>query len=209
MGTILTDTLGEYSSRAISAAVWDERADFGSRTTDDGTPRHVCTCPFRQTGAMLFNNTSDERTTWAVSGFRTISDNFGNVYGDDGGYGTAERFTRLLRDGGDCQLFHVGLDHSYLDPARNQMQIASQDEIFVGQNPNFGPTGLSVLPIVNVPPYVNSGVFNVNTANLFNVEAAYSWGRGLIQSECRWTNLSLPGGGDRTINAGYITRVTC
>ncbi len=159
--------------------------------------------PFRQTGVMLFDNALGEQMTWAVSGFRTISDNFGNVYGDDGGYGTAERITGLLVDNGDSCLFHVGLDHSFLDPARDQILIASQDEIFVGQQPTLGPGGLSVLPIVNVPPFVNSGVFNVDHLNLFNVEAAVSTGQSLVQTEYRWSNLELAGGEDVTVHGGY------
>ncbi|TWU47596.1 Phosphate-selective porin O and P [Rubripirellula tenax] len=108
-------------------------------------PTVFALAPFRQTGIMLFDTAVDEQMTWAVSGFRTLSDNFGNVYGDNGGYGTAERITALLIDRGDCRVLHVGLDHSYLNPGRDQIQYASQDEIFVGQQPNFGPTGLSVL----------------------------------------------------------------
>ncbi len=144
-----------------------------------------------------------KRRTWAVSGFRTISDNFGNVYGDDGGYGTAERLTGLLLDRGDCRIMHVGFDHSYLQPARDQLQIAGQDEIFVGQQPNLGPTGLSVLPIVGVPPFVNTGVFSVDHVHLFNVESALSFGRVLVQSEYRWSNIVLPTGDDATVHGGY------
>lgn len=159
--------------------------------------------PFRQTGIMFSDSNPDDRRTVAVSGFRTISDNFGNVYGDDGGYGTAERITFLLADRGDTGLFHVGFDHSWLDPARDQFQIASTDEVFVGQQPNFGPASLSVQPIVFVPPLVNTGVFDLDYANLFNVEAAISMGRGLIQSEYRWTSLALPTGEDVTVHGGY------
>jgi phosphate-selective porin OprO/OprP len=161
--------------------------------------------PFRQTGVMFSDTAHDDLVTWAVSGFRTISDNFGNVYGDNGGYGTAERMTFLIVDNGDTGIVHLGLDHSFLNPARDQIQIASQDEIFVGQQPNLGPTGLSVFPIVGVPPFVNTGVFNVEHVNLFNVEGAVSLGRALLQSEYRWSNLSLPNGGDETVHAGYVT----
>ncbi len=168
-------------------------------------PTAFALSPFRQTGIMLFDTALDERITWATSGFRTQSDNFGNVYGDDGGLGTAERLTFLPRDFSDSDLIHLGLGHSYIDPARNQMQLASQDEIFVGQQPNLGPTGLSVFPIVFVPPFVQSGVFNVDHANLFNLEAARSWGHTLVQAEQRWSRLSLPTGETATVQAGYIT----
>jgi phosphate-selective porin OprO/OprP len=168
-------------------------------------PTPFALAPFRQTGVMFFDTAMEESVTWAAAGFRTISDNFGNVYGDDGGYGTAERVTTLLVDGGDASIVHLGLGHSYLDPARNQLLIASQDEVFIGQQPNLGPTGLSVLPIVNVPPFVNSGVFAVNDANLLNVEMAASLGHALIQSEYRWSVLNLPTGQEVTVHGGYAT----
>jgi len=161
--------------------------------------------PFRQTGIMFSDTAWDELATWAVSGFRTISDNFGNVYGDAGGYGTAERLTFLPVDRGDCGLVHLGFDHSFLQPARDQLQYASQDEVFVGQQPNLGPTGLSVLPIVNVPPFVNTGVFDVNHSNLLNVEGAISFGRALLQSEYRWANVELLTGETATVHGGYAT----
>lgn len=162
--------------------------------------------PFRQTGIMFSNTALEENATWAVSTFRTLSDNFGNVFGDDGGFGTAERITFLAMDrGDDCGLIHFGIDHSYLDPARNQLQIASQDEVFIGQQPNLGPTSTSVLPIVNVPPFVNTGIFSLDHAQLFNVESAVSLGHALIQSEYRWSHLNLPTGEDATVHGGYAT----
>lgn len=169
-------------------------------------PTIVAMSPFRQTGIMFSDVSESERMTYAVSVFRNFSDNFGNIYGEDGGYGTAERFTFLLRDDGDdAGVTHVGFGHSYLNPGRDQLQIASQDEVFIGQQPNLGPAGLSVFPIVNVPPFVNTGVFNVEHANLFNLEAAMSRGNKLIQSEYRWTNLELPSGDSATVHGGYIT----
>ncbi len=161
--------------------------------------------PFRQTGIMFSDTALDERATWAVSGFRALSDNFGNVYGDSTGLGTAERLTWLVRDCGDSNLIHIGMDHSYVDPARNQLQLASQDEVFVGQQPTLGPGGLSVLPIVFVPPFVNTGVFDVDHANLFNLEGAWSLGHSLVQAEHRWSRISLPTGEKTTVQGGYIT----
>lgn len=168
-------------------------------------PTPFALVPFRQTGIMLFDTALEESMTWAVSGFRTLSDNFGNVYGDNGGFGISERFTFLAWDSGDSGLLHLGFDHSYLDPGRDQLQYASQDEIFIGQQPNLGPTSLSVLPIVGVPPFVNSGVFNVEHVNLWNVESAISFGRALMQSEYRWANVSLPTGESATVQGGYVS----
>ncbi len=161
--------------------------------------------PFRQSGIMVSNTAVDQRATWAMSGFQTLSDNFGNVYGDNGGLGTAERLTFLLSDCGDSNLIHLGVGHSYINPARDQLQLASQDEVTIGQQPNLGPGSLSVFPIVFVPPFVQSGVFNVDHANLFNVEGAWSWGRTLVQAENRWSRLVLPTSEAPTVQAGYVT----
>ncbi len=166
-------------------------------------PSMFALAPFRQTGIMYYGNTTDEVATWAFSGYRTLSDNYGNVFAENGGYGTAERITWLPWDNGDCGLFHIGIDHAYLDPGRNVLQYVSQDEVFVGQQPNLGPSGLSVFPIEFVPPFVNSGVFQTNSANLFNVESALSLGRTVVQSEMRWSNVQTPTG-IATVPAAYL-----
>ncbi len=168
-------------------------------------PTSIALAPFRQTGIMLSDTALEETFTWAVSGFRTLSDNYGNVYGDSTGLGVAERVTFLYRDRGDCDLMHFGFAHSYMDPGRNQLLYASQPEIFVGQQPNLGPGGLAVLPIENVPPFANSGVFNVDHANLVNFEVARSWGTSVLQAENRWSRVALPTGDTATVQAGYVT----
>jgi phosphate-selective porin OprO/OprP len=150
--------------------------------------------PFRQTGIMFFDTAQDKRRTYAISGFRSLSDNFGNVYGESGGYGLATRFTYLPIDEGDGRIVHLGFDYSFVDPARNMIQYASTDEVFIGQNPNLGPTSLSVLPIEFTPAFVNTGVFTVDNVNLFNVEGAIGWGRTVLQSEFRLAHVSTPVG---------------
>ena len=159
--------------------------------------------PFRQTGIMLFDTALDERMTWAASGYRYLSDNFGNVYADTGGYGVATRVTALPIDYGDSGLVHVGLDYSYNDPGRDQVQYASTNEFFVGQQPDLGPLALSVEPIVAVPPFVNTGAMPTNRTNLFNVEGAASWGRFLVQSEARWAQVQLTDGTTNTFPGAY------
>lgn len=84
-----------------------------------------------------------------------------------------------------------------------RLAYASQNEFFVGQQPTLGPGGLSVLPIVTVPPFVNTGIMPTNRTNLFNVEAAASWGRMLIQSEVRWAQVELTDGTTNTFPGAY------
>jgi len=161
--------------------------------------------PFRQTGIMANNTALDEHVTWAASVYRHLSDNYGNVYGDDGGWGLASRITLLpiYVDEGEY-LLHLGADYSFNDPGRDEAQFASQDEVFVGQNPNLGPNGLDFLPLVGVPPFVNTGVIPTDDIHLFNLEAAAALGRLYLQSEARWAVVDRQNGlGTATFPALY------
>ncbi len=160
--------------------------------------------PFRHSGVMLFDASEDERRTWAVSGYRYISDNFGNVYSDTGGYGLATRLTCLPMTWDDDKHFHLGADYSYNRPGRGVVQIAYFNEYFGGQNPNLGPTSLSVLPIVGVPPFVNTGQVNADSAQFFNLESALAMGRMAIQAETRWARVQRSGGGTATFPGAYV-----
>lgn len=166
-------------------------------------PLTFALAPFRQTGVMLSDYSADERMTWAVSGYRYLSDNFGNVYADTGGYGAAMRLTYLPVDCGDERLVHLGVDYSFNDPGRGLVQYVSTNEFFVGQNPTLGPGGLSVLPIVGVPPFVNTGAIPTEHANLLNFEGAVSFGRLVVQSEARWAVAEQTSGASDTLPGAY------
>jgi phosphate-selective porin OprO/OprP len=162
-------------------------------------PTLFALAPFRQTDVS-----PSERMTWAIAGYRFLSDNFGNVYGDSGGFGMATRVTALPIDWGDEQLLHLGFGYSYNDPARNEVQFASTNEFFVGQNPNLGPGGLSVLPVVGVPPFVTTGAMPTDHVSMLNVEAATNWGGLVVQSEARWAVVDLESGESNTFPGAYI-----
>ncbi|MEL7496039.1 MAG: porin [Planctomycetota bacterium] len=158
--------------------------------------------PFRQTGVMLFD--TFDRGTWAISGYRFLSDNFGNVFADNGGYGLATRWTRVLMKREENRLVHVGFDYSYNDPGRGLVQLVSTNEIFLGQNPNLGPAGLSVLPFVGVTPFVNTGPLATDSAQFFNIEGAIAMGRAAIQSEARWVRVEQPSGVTANFPGAYV-----
>jgi phosphate-selective porin OprO/OprP len=166
-------------------------------------PLTFALAPFRQTGIMLFDTAFDERMTWAVSGYRFLSDAFGNVYADTGGYGMATRLTFVPLEWDCDKLVHLGVDYSYNDPGRDFVFFASTNEFFVGQNPNLALSGFSVLPIVGVPPFVNTGAIPTERTNLFNVEGAFSLGRLLIQSEARWAVVDQANGVSNTFPGAY------
>ncbi len=166
-------------------------------------PLTFALAPFRQTGVMLFDTAIDQHLTWSVSGYRYLSDNFGNVYSDTGGYGFATRMTFLLHSR-ENRIVHFGLDYSYNEPGRDRVQYVSTNEFFVGQNPELGPSGLPVLPIVAIPPFVNTGVMSAQRTHLFNVEGALAIGRLIIQSEARWAHVSLADGSTNTFPGAYV-----
>ena len=160
--------------------------------------------PFRQTGIMAYDVSEDQRMTYAVAGYRYLTDNFGNVFGDSGGWGTATRVTWLpYYEGDDEGLIHVGADYSHNDPARDLVPFVATPEIFIGQNPEFGPQGIDFLPIINVPPFANTGAIPTEQTNLFNLEAAASWGNFVVQSEMRWAVVDQLNGARNTFPGFY------
>lgn len=141
--------------------------------------------------------------TYAVSGYRYLTDNFGNVFGDSGGWGTAARLTCLPLYDGDDALVHLGGGYSYNDPARDLVPFVATPEIFIGQNPEFGPAGIDFLPIVAIPPFAITGAIPTDHTNLFNLEAAASWGDFVVQSEMRWVILDQLNGARNTFPGFY------
>lgn len=160
--------------------------------------------PFRQTGIMLSGTTPDQGRTWAVSGFRYPSDNFGNVFSDTDGYGVASRLTTVPWACGPNQLWHLGVGYSYATPGHSVVQFVSSNELFLGNNPNQGPAGLSVLPIVGVPPFVNTGPLAADGVQFVNLESALAWGRLAFQSEWRLTQVDQSGTGAVTFPGAYV-----
>ncbi len=152
---------------------------------------------------MLFDTSEDERKAWAISGYRYLSDNFGNVFSDSGGYGMVSRLTAIAADFGDDRLLHIGVDYSFNDPGRGVVQFVNTNELFLGQNPILGPNGLASLPIVGVPPFVNTGQINAESAQFFNVESALALGRLAFQSEARWVAVNLTTGGAANFPGAY------
>lgn len=160
--------------------------------------------PFRQTGVMLFDSTPNDTGTWAIAGYRFLSDNFGNVFADDGGYGLATRLSRVVKQWEPNRLIHLGFDYSYNNPGRDVVQLVSTNEVFVGQNPNLGPAGLSSLPIIGVTPFVNTGQLAAETAELFNVEYGMALGSLAVQSEARWVRVDQTNGTRANFPGAYV-----
>lgn len=138
--------------------------------------------PFRQIGAMVFGNTEDEQSTYALSGFRFPTGPYGGNIGDSGGFGVATRLTHLLIDHGDGNgLLHIGGGFTFANPANNLVQYRNQPEVFVSETGGAAQVPVGV-PLA-VPPFVDTGLIPTQNFSLFNAELAYAIGSFYAQSE--------------------------
>lgn len=156
--------------------------------------------PFRQTGIGFYNHADDLTATWAFSGYRYLTDFFGNTVGDNGGYGLTGRATFLPVDNGEDTLIHLGGSYTFNDPARDILQFFSPPEVFVAQNlVPFQPT-----PIDGTPFFVSTGDLPANYYHGFNLEAAWGSGPFAVQTEARWAVVKQLGGGTVTLPSCYV-----
>lgn len=157
--------------------------------------------PFRQIGAMYFGNTEDERSTYAISGFRYPTGPYGGNIGDSGGYGLATRLTHLLVDNGDGNgLVHIGADYSYANPANNLIQYRNQPEVFVTE---AGGSNVPVGVPSAVPPFVDTGLISAQDYHLFDAELAYAIGSFYAQSEVLYSIVQQRNGEVDTFSGAY------
>lgn len=163
-------------------------------------PLPFALAPFRQTGIGFYDHSENERATWAVSGYRHLTDFFGNVVGDNGGYGVAARGTILPLDLGKNRIIHLGGGYTWNDPARDQLIFFSPPEVFVAQSlALFNPA-----PIDGTPPFVSTGLITAENYQAYNLEAAAGNGPFVVQSELRYAMIKQPGFSNVTIPAYYV-----
>jgi len=112
--------------------------------------------------------------------------------------------TRALGQRRPNRLLHLGVDYSFNDPGRDTIQFVSTNEVFLSQNPNLGPAGLSVLPIIGVTPFVNTGALSADTVQFFSAEAAVAAGRFAIQSEARFARVEQADGQELNFPGAYV-----
>ena len=151
--------------------------------------------PARNTGIRLNNANSSESLTWAVGGFRTDSDIYGDSVGDDGGRSLTTRLTWLpwYDDANDGRtLVHLGGAYSYRDPNDAQVQFRTRPEARLG----------AATP--NVPNFVDTGIIDADHWQLFGLEAAWVAGPLSLQAEQVFTNVSQPSD-DLGFRAWYVT----
>lgn len=170
--------------------------------------------PFRRVGVMASNNSEDERTYWAYSGFRTGGFNnapmgdsqFATDIGDVGGYSFSTRLTHLLvHENDDHQIWHVGgaYNFSYLgandaNGSGTPGNAGSGPHAFyqAKTTPEFGPLGQvqnsqSFGSAVNfTPTFVDTGRYAAHSFNLVGLETVIQDGPISIQAEWMLTEVN-------------------
>ncbi len=167
--------------------------------------------PFRRLGVGFYDHSEDLSMTWAVSGFRTGQDQFGDTYSNDGGYGTSERVTFLpyWQDEG-VNYLHLGLGHYFNAPPDDRIAFRTIPEMFTGAHQN-GSTGSSGVPIhgalAGIPPFVSTGVLNVDWFNVVGTELLFVEGPFSLQSEAMVNFVNQGGGNPNAVLAGAYAQV--
>lgn len=170
--------------------------------------------PFRRVGIMASNNSEDERTYWAYSGFKTGGFNnapsgdsqFATDIGDVGGYSFSTRLTHLMVYENDARkIWHIGgaYNFSYLgaDDAKGSGTSGNAGggpHAFyqAKTTPEFGPLG-QVQDTQNfgsaenfTPAFVDTGRYAAHSFNLVGLETVFQNGPFSFQSEWMLTEVN-------------------
>jgi len=170
--------------------------------------------PFRRVGVMASNNSEDERTYWAYSGFKTGGFNnapmgdsqFATDIGDVGGYSFSTRLTHLLvYENDERNIWHIGgaYNFSYLG-ANDAAGSGTAGNAGGGPHafyeakttPEFGPLGQvqnsqSFGSAVNyTPTFVDTGRYAAHSFNLVGLETVLQDGPLSFQAEWMLTEVN-------------------
>jgi phosphate-selective porin OprO/OprP len=173
--------------------------------------------PFRQIGIGFHDTSADNTMTWAWSGFRFPTDQFGGIGSPsqtlpiapplvgDSGYGLAARVTGIAW--GDCDecgpLLHLGADYCYLRPGTGLIQARSQPEFggnFVG---TFGTATYNLGNLASVPFFVDTGAVPTLNVNLYDFEVGARLGSLYAQGEATFVAIQTPAGTE-TLPGAYV-----
>lgn len=184
--------------------------------------------PFRKVGIMAYNNSEDERTTWAYSAYRTgftffnpntNLDNYGTIgdtrygafIGDNGGWSGAIRATHLLYYDEPAEgryLLHVGGGYNYSQIGGNGGPPGVTNggfyigraipEFFVG-SPEAGGAVQGGTPFI-----ANTGIVPAQSFDFYHAELAGQWGAAHFQTEYLATALNTDTQGTVLLDGAYF-----
>ncbi len=159
--------------------------------------------PFRQIGVGFYDNSADETTTWAVSGFRFPTDLFGGNIGDSGGYAMASRFTFAPHwTADDSRLVSFGGGYVFGDPSSNRVRYLTPPEVFVQEigGADLVPPGT----LAFVPPFVDTGPIDAQNFHLFAAEGGLTLGSLYMQSEAIYSVVNQTNGPQVSFAGAYV-----
>lgn len=152
--------------------------------------------PFRQIGAGFYNTAFDEHATWAISGYRFPTDNYGNAAGDRG-YGLSTRETLLIYFDDCGNTIHLGGNYTWNAPSTSTLRVRSTPEV------GFTQLDLNNVRDFPIPFFVNTGILPTDDYQVAGVEFAAGFGSLVFQSEYMYAVLNQFNGQSLNFPAGY------
>lgn len=148
--------------------------------------------PFRHIALGFYNNSANERMTWAGSVYRPGNDQFGGSIGDNGNYAGVGRMTALpyycdTEDG--ANYLHLGAGYNYVAPQNRLARFRTVPEYFVGEvgGGAVGTAGQAANGVVNGTPFfVDTAAFGVNNYQLIGSELLWVCGPLSLQTEAQY-----------------------
>lgn len=150
--------------------------------------------PARNLGAMIYNWSDDQMTTWALGSFYVNSDVWGDAVGDSHGQSVTGRMTRLLwyDEPSDGRYWcHVGGGYSFRGSDHKRVRFRAQPEARLG----------SAVP--NIPFVVDTGDIAANFNQLINAELALVYGPWSASAEYFWVPVDRINAPNPTFHGWY------
>ncbi len=154
--------------------------------------------PKRNMGVMVYGNALEKRLTYALGGFRSGSDVYGNDVSFNSGYaGTAHAtylawYEEIGQD--NLKLLHLGGSYSYRSMGDDPIHYSTRPSVRMQQDGVGG-----------VPVFLSTG--NLNDAShvqLYGLEAAWVHGPFSIQSELIAAEVHRKQNADPVFHGGYV-----
>jgi phosphate-selective porin OprO/OprP len=151
--------------------------------------------PGRRTGVMVFNDTENDRMTFAASAYGGSNDNFGDTVSDDGGWAGAGRVTWnpwYDEPSGGRYYMHLGAAYSYSGVTDHLLRFATTPEIRLTE-------GSTIEPI-----FLDTGFIRARRYQLYGSEFILTAGPWSISSEYMWVPVSTIDAPHPTFSGAYV-----
>lgn len=154
--------------------------------------------PKRNMGVMVYGNALEKRLTYALGGFRSGSDIYGNDVSFNSGYaGTAHAtylawYEEIGQD--NLKLLHLGGSYSYRSMGDDPINYSTRPSVRMQQDGVGG-----------VPVFLSTGDLNdASHVQLYGLEAAWVHGPFSIQSELIAAEVHRKQNADPVFHGGYV-----